>query len=120
MTEEQKIKIIELRNQGLGYKRIAKQLNITRDSVRGYCRRKEPFSEYITSKKKKMKKINKIEKRFCLNCNKEIIQSGKGPRRKYCCNKCRYSYKNSNRKTYNIRCEYCDQEFKAYSVKRKY
>ena len=55
-----------------------------------------------------MKKINKIEKRFCLNCNKEIIQSGKGPRRKYCCNKCRYSYKNSNRKTYNIRCEYCD------------
>ena len=28
MTEEQKIKIIELRNQGLGYKRIAKQLNI--------------------------------------------------------------------------------------------
>ena len=75
MTEEQKIKIIELRNQGLGYKRIAKQLNITRDSVRGYCRRKEPFSEYITSKKKKMKKINKIEKRFYLNCNKEIIQS---------------------------------------------
>ena len=107
MTEEQKIKIIELRNQGLGYKRIAKQL-------------KEPFSEYITSKKKKMKKINKIEKRFYLNCNKEIIQSGKGPRRKYCCNKCRYSYKNSNRKTYNIRCEYCGEEFKDYSVKRKY
>lgn len=35
-----------------------------------------------------MKKINKIEKRFCLNCNKEIIESGKGPRRKYCSNDC--------------------------------
>ena len=104
MTEEQKIKIIELRKQGLGYKRIAKQLNITRDSVRGYCRRNEPFGEYIPSKKKKVKKINKIEKRFCLNCNKEIIESGKGPRRKYCCNKCRYSYRNRERKKYNIRC----------------
>lgn len=120
MTEEQKKKIIELRKKGLGYKRIAKQLGITRDSVRGYCRRNEPFSEYIHPKKKKVKNINKIEKRFCLNYNKEIIERGKGSRRKYCCNKCRYNYKNSNRKDYHIRCEYCDQEFKAYSTKRKY
>ncbi|MFR1824982.1 MAG: helix-turn-helix domain-containing protein [Clostridium saudiense] len=75
MTEEQKKKIMELRKQGLGYKRIAKQLNITRDSVRGYCRRNELFGEYIPPRKKKE---NKIEKRFCLNCNTKIIQSSRG------------------------------------------
>lgn len=122
MTEEQKKKIIELRKTGLGYKRIAKQLNITRDSVRGYCRRNEPFGEYVPPKKKKENKTNKKEKRLCLNCNKEIIQIGRGSKRKYCCNKCRdeYIYKNGNRKTYKIRCEYCEKEFKSYSVKRKY
>lgn len=122
MTEEQKKKIIDLRKQGLGYKKIANQLNITRDSVRGYCKRNEPFGEYIPPKKKKVKKVNKIEKRFCLNCDKEIIQVGRGSRRKYCCNRCRdeYIYKNSNRTTYSIRCEYCEKEFKSYSVKRKY
>lgn len=122
MTEEQKKKIIELRKLGLGYKKIAKHLGITRDSVRGYCRRNEPFGEYIPPKKKKANKTNKVEKSFCLNCNTEIIQSGKGPKRKYCCNKCRYEYvsKNGNRRAYSLRCEYCEKEFKAYSVKRKY
>lgn len=122
MTEEQKTKIIELRKLGLGYKKIANHLGITRDSVRGYCRRNEPFREYIPPKKKKVKRINKIEKSFCLNCNTEIIQRVSGPKRKYCCNKCRYEYiyKNGNRKNYNLLCEYCEKEFKSYSVKRKY
>lgn len=122
MTEDQKKKIIELRKLGLGYKKIAKQLDITRDSVRGYCRRNESFGEYIPPKKKKADKTNKIEKIFCLNCNTEIIQSSRGPKRKYCCNKCRdeYIYKNGNRKTYNLPCQYCEKEFKAYSVERKY
>ena len=120
MTEDQKKKIIELRKLGLGYKKIAKHLGITRDYVRGYCRRNEPFGEYIPPKKKKADKTNKVEKKFCLSCNAEIIQSGRGPKRKYCCNKCRYSYRNRERKKYNIRCEYCDQEFKGYSTKRKY
>lgn len=122
MTEEQKKKIIDLRKQGLGYKRIAKQLNITRDSVRGYCRRNEPFGEYMPTKKKKVIKVNENKNSFCLNCNNEIIQNSRGPKRKYCCNKCKYeySYKNNNRKTSSLRCEYCDKEFKACSVERKY
>lgn len=38
MTDEQRNIIIKLRQQGLGYKRIAKALGVSRDTVRGYCR----------------------------------------------------------------------------------
>lgn len=40
MTDEQRQKIEELRWQGLGYKAIAKKLELTRDDVRNYCRRR--------------------------------------------------------------------------------
>jgi 5-methylcytosine-specific restriction endonuclease McrA len=39
VTEEQKLMITGLRNNGIGYRTIANQLNISRDQVRYYCRR---------------------------------------------------------------------------------
>lgn len=41
MTEEQKKKIKELRLEGLGYKAIANILGLSRDAVRGFCKRYE-------------------------------------------------------------------------------
>lgn len=38
MTEEQKLQIRKLRQQGLGYQAIEKMVNLTRDSVRSYCK----------------------------------------------------------------------------------
>ena len=38
MTEEQKLQIRKLRQQGLGYQAIGKMVNLTRDSVRSYCK----------------------------------------------------------------------------------
>lgn len=39
MTETEKQKINELRNQGLGYKTIAKKLSISVNTVKSYCQR---------------------------------------------------------------------------------
>ena len=39
MTEQQKLMIAELRNNGIGYQTIADQLSLSRDQVRYYCKR---------------------------------------------------------------------------------
>lgn len=39
MTNEQKEKINQMRQKGIGYKQIANEIGLSRDSVRGYCRR---------------------------------------------------------------------------------
>ena len=38
MTEEQKQMIVRLRNVGLGYRKIAIVLELSRDKVRNYCK----------------------------------------------------------------------------------
>lgn len=38
MTEEQKQTIVRLRNVGLGYRKIANVLDLSRDRVRNYCK----------------------------------------------------------------------------------
>lgn len=39
MTEYEKMKIPELRASGMGYKAIANVLGLSRDAVRGFCRK---------------------------------------------------------------------------------
>lgn len=39
MTNETKLKIDELRSEGLGYTKIANLLGITKNSVASYCKR---------------------------------------------------------------------------------
>ncbi len=62
MTSEMKIKIDELRNEGLGYSKIVNLLGITKNSVASYCIISGGIS--ISSD---MKIIS------CLNCGKPII-----------------------------------------------
>ena len=39
MTKEQKEKIIRFRRQGLGYADIGRELDISKDTVKSFCRR---------------------------------------------------------------------------------
>jgi len=62
MTDEQRQKIKMLRYQGFGYKKIADEVGLSRDSVRGYCLRNglggcgpELVSEYQTVMKEEFK-----------------------------------------------------------------
>jgi len=75
-------KVIELREKGYGYKRIANELNLTRDQVRYICL------------KTKQDSLDGI----CKNCDRKI-KSVRGKKKKvYCSDKCRYKWWNKQKK----------------------
>lgn len=45
MTKEEKIQIEDYRRKGIGYKQIAKELGISPNSVKSYCRRNKLQNE---------------------------------------------------------------------------
>lgn len=127
MTTEQKQQIYELRLQGLGYKAIGALLGLSRDSVRGYCKRNglDGYVEVVELNAQISKKNNVL----CSQCGVSIQQKIKGRQRKFCSDECRRKWWNDNpeRRTkretafYNFECEYCGKKFTAYgNAKRKY
>jgi len=121
MTDEQKRKIEFLRYQGWGYDRIANSLGASRDTVRGYCKRKgiNGLATDLTIMHQKLKEEFAYE--FCLYCGLTLCQGGKGRKKKYCSIKCKREWEKTNRKIYILHCEYCGKEYKSLGVKdRKY
>ena len=120
MNELQKQQIIELRNQGISYSKIADALGISLNTIKSFCRRNN-LGGHIG---KESKQINKT---FCKECGKELNQNlGKKPL-KFCSDKCRVKWWNThpelvNRKAiYSFICTYCGEPFTAYgNSKRKY
>lgn len=72
MTQQEKYRIWELRQNGLGYKKIAKILNLNEDTVKSHIRR--------TSKKEPPKPV-------CEECGKEF-KSYASKTRRYCSTHC--------------------------------
>lgn len=110
MTVEEKQKIINLRNDGYGYKRIAKELNLPLSSIRYICEKGMVYSSLSGN---------------CKNCGKKI-SSIKGKKRKiYCSDKCRLDWWNShikevNKKAfYTITCKHCGKEFISYGNQKR-
>lgn len=123
MTDEQRQRIKILRFQGLGYKRIAKETGLSRDSIRGYCKR-NGLDGYGTELLEEYRKVMGEEflHILCLNCGVEIEQNkGVGAKKKYCSKKCKEKWNNVHRKEYKFICEYCGKEFKGLGTdKRRY
>lgn len=120
MTDEQREKVRILRYQGYGYKKIANQVGLSRDSVRGYCIR-SGLDGYGIEVAKEYKKV--MEEEFvyilCLNCGVELEQKKMGARRKYCSINCKREWDNAHRKEYEFICEYCGVEYKALGTKKR-
>lgn len=127
MTEIQKQQIHDLRVKGVGYKAIAAVLNISRDSVRRFCKRHEPAGD---SRGEPLSAVETIKDyRLCACCNKPIKQKGRGRSRRFCSDECRRKWWNDNpqernRKEtaiYSYTCQRCVKEFSSYgNKKRKY
>ena len=103
---ELKIKVNELRQEGYGYKRIAKELSISIGTVRYVCLELE-----ITGN--------------CKNCNTKI-KSTKGKKKKlFCSDKCRMQWWNNNpskvnkKAYYTHKCNHCHKEFTAYGNSKR-
>lgn len=119
---DEKIKILELRKKGYGYKSIAGILKVNRDTVRNICK-----NNNLTGYGKPTKEA-KIEIKQCQYCGKDInTEERKGRKAKFCSDKCRRTWWSENCKKkdkresswYSFKCQKCGKEFKAYGNKNR-
>ena len=115
MTEEQKNQIREFRNKGLGYKLIAKELGISVNSVKSFCRRNA------------LNENPGDEQARCEQCGKALHSIPHKKKKRFCSDKCRQSWWNSHldmvkrKAVYVYTCPVCHKEFSVYgNAKRKY
>lgn len=118
MTNEQKEKIKRFRRQGRGYADIGRELHISKDTVKSFCRRNG-----LTGADSK----TVDDKNICRECGKPLVQQEKKKRRIFCCKSCREKWWTEhadriNRKAvYIFTCAGCGRTFTAYGNKnRKY
>lgn len=84
MTEEQKSQIKAFRNNGLGYKLIAKELGISVNSVKSFCRRNEHYD------------TPKDETPRCEQCGKALQNIPGQKKKRFCSDRCRQTWWNSH------------------------
>lgn len=127
MTEEQKYQIRELRKQGLGYQVIGKMVNLSRDSVRSYCKNHGINGIKVVMELNTKERIKNGE--ACAYCAGPIKKAKTGRPARFCCDECRRNYWKSHRMeghrspeaTYIMECAYCHKTFTSYGNKtRKY
>lgn len=119
MTDEQKKKITALRQEGLGYTAIARQMDISKDTVKSFCRRNGLAGEMASAAETKVPK--------CRECGKHLQQEEGMKPRVFCCDECRVKWWHEHpeqikqRAVYSFICACCGKPFTAYgNSKRKY
>ena len=115
MTEIQKQRITALRRSGLGYKKIAAEVGVSRDTVRYFC--------------KNIAVDSAPSNEGCRMCGSEIKRSSRGRKRLFCSEQCRRAWWNKHPEmrnpnpdaVYTIVCAGCNTEFESYGNRgRKY
>lgn len=118
MTGEQKEKIIRFRSMGYGYADIGRELGISKDTVKSFCRR----NGLMVSGSKTVDDTDR-----CRECGKPIVQQEKKKKRIFCCKACREKWWKEHadsigrKAVYKFTCAGCGKEFTAYGNRnRKY
>lgn len=120
MTNEQRNKITELRQNNICYTAIALITGLSKDSVKSYCR-----LHNLAGVRAENKMVNSTVK-SCLFCGKKILQNPTRKEKKFCSDKCRMKWWNSNtefvrrKKLANLVCQYCGQIFTSKNATQKY
>lgn len=114
MTEAEKLRISKLRQDGLGYKKIAAVLNLSANSVKTYLRR-HPVEEDGTAYPD-----------ICEMCGKPITQEPHRKRKRFCSDSCRISWwnahpdKGEDRTLHTFTCAHCGHLFQSPARVRRY
>lgn len=115
MNIKEKQQVMKLRSEGLGYKKIANELNISINTIKSFCRNNYLTSEYMESKT------------CCKECGKELNQIGHMKVRQFCSCKCKQAWWNQHRNQAKRTimeehiCPNCEKTFHAYARdNRKY
>jgi len=118
MTDEQREQIIHMRREGIGYRNIGKELSLSRDVVRNYCKSINMGGYGIDIK-------GDDNDNHCLMCNKEFVKNDTGRKRKFCSEECRRAYWKKHpelmqKKTHTYTCPNCNEEFTTVTRGQKF
>lgn len=124
MTEEQKIQIINLRNEGYSYGQIADELNISINTIKSFCRRNDITDKKLKEEASEYKEILE-DKQYdnCKNCGDKLENNHQGKARKFCSEDCRRSWwkenkdKHNKKAFYKLTCQGCGTKFESYGNK---
>lgn len=122
MTEEQRENIIRLRYSGWGYRTIAIAVNLSRDSVRNFCKLKglDGYADDIVLKNAEEEKDNNVIYGYCIVCGKQMEIKKTGRHRKYCSIECKREKEKNQPNLYPHECIYCGKKFESRSSKQKF
>lgn len=116
MNVEEKSKIGKLRNMGFGYTKIAKQLNLSVDTVKSYCKRNNLGGVNVG---------NSVQ--LCDLCAKPVKQNAGRKVKRFCSDACRSAWWSKHTQlvkrqaNYECVCCNCGESFTSYGNKtRKY
>ena len=123
MTEAEQIKIVDMRRKGMGYKAIAAKLDVSRDTVRKFCKNNN-LAGYAEAAKLNHDDMI-ADGSICQNCGKSIEQPKRGRPKRFCSDKCRLDWWNDNFSSHNFGtvtvCAGCGRSFTSSpSANRKY
>ena len=110
MMNSEKNKINDLRKQGFGYKKIAKELDLTIGAVRYACN--SICDEDLLLG-------------ICQNCGLKIKSIKGKKKKKFCSDQCRWQWWNKHQKEVNKKayytqnCKWCNKEFKVYGNSKR-
>ena len=121
MNDTQRQQVRKLRADGYSYSKVAQALGLSENTIKTFCRRNglggvvETPSEVIS------------DGHHCLCCGIPVPQNVGRKEKKFCSDKCRNKWWNSNldkverKANYEYECPYCKKPFTAYGNKnRKY
>lgn len=118
MTDEQKMQITSLREEGNGYKKIAQILGVSTNTVKSFCQRKNISGVTVP--------VTGSESQ-CQCCWKAIKQMPGRKPKKFCSDRCRMEWWNSHldqvqrKANYDFICPVCKKPFTSYgNANRKY
>ena len=120
ITALQEEQIRQLRSQGVGYRQIARRLNLSRDTVRYYCKANNlnGFQEAVQANIQRMM----VDETVCTYCGADLTQPKTGRKKRFCSETCRRKWWNQNRDKINVSpdaiyaftCKRCGKQFTAY------
>ncbi len=121
MTAKQEEQIRRMRQMGASYGKIAECLNLSCNTVKSFCQRRNLGGKTDKSANKQKDVI------LCAFCGKEVPQAEHRKLKKYCSDTCRMNWWKDHRhlivrkSVTDFRCLYCGRVFMDYgSAKRKY
>ena len=119
MTTAQKDRIALLRTKGESYTGIARQLGISENTVKSYCRR----NSIGISTNHEQSEPNT----HCMTCGSALCHTPGKKKKRFCSDKCRMAWWNCHKEVvtqkaiYSFVCKACGAGFSAYgNSKRKY